>query len=658
MARSAFVKTQFNAGELSPKLVGRSDVEQYANGCSVMQNFLPLVQGGAHRRSGTRFVAEAKFANRTTILIPFQFSVAQAYVLEFGHEYVRFYRDRDQLMDDGKLKRAVGASTTPYEIVSPYESDDLAELKWTQSADVLFLTHPDYQPRELRRSGDISWAFVLFDFKDGPWLEIGQKVPTDPVGDVVTTTMTPSAVTGSGITITASAPTFDANDVGRLIRIRAGDKPITRFGTFAGGSKTLVTSVKHGINSGDKITVVGTADYNGDYTATKNNVNRFVIEKTFTFDNAVSANEVVSIRVQATSGTFTLTHEGNTTAALAYDIAAATLETTLEALASINSVTVTGGPGDASGSSPYIVTFNGADANTDMGDITGDGSSLGGAGILTITETTKGNDGSEAAWLFTEGTNADDTWGNAKITAFTSSTIVTADVKQDFNSTQDSITWRLGAWSTRPALGWPHAAAFHDERLWFGATDGQPQTVWGSKVADFDNFQPSNPDNDVVSDDDSPVFTISDSQVNAIRWLQSMSNGLVALTAGGPYLIFTRSTTDPLSPTNIEVRKQTNDGVSKSARPIFLGDALLYVQRAGERIRQMAFDLNVDQFSTSDVSVLAEHMLESPVLAADFQQEPMPVAWFVTERGLLIGMTYDRQQRVIAFHHHPLGGRR
>ena len=85
MAKASTIQSSFNAGELSPTLEGRVDLAKYANGCAKMENFYPLVQGGARKRSGTRFVSEVKDSANLTRLIPFEFGTTQAYILEFGN---------------------------------------------------------------------------------------------------------------------------------------------------------------------------------------------------------------------------------------------------------------------------------------------------------------------------------------------------------------------------------------------------------------------------------------------------------------------------------------------------------------------------------------------------------------------------------------------
>src|SRR5687767_5019558 len=132
MAGASQLLSTFNAGEWSPELYGRIDLDKYRNACRSIENFVLLAQGPATRRPGTQFISHTK-NDGVTRLIPFEFSTEQAYVIEAGAGYFRFY------MNGGRIETSPG---TAYEIVTPYGVADLAGLKWSQSADVLYLTHP------------------------------------------------------------------------------------------------------------------------------------------------------------------------------------------------------------------------------------------------------------------------------------------------------------------------------------------------------------------------------------------------------------------------------------------------------------------------------------------------------------------------------------
>lgn len=207
MARVQHVVNAFNTGEISPHLYGRDDLEKYNAAGQTIKNFIVHAEGGAHRRQGTRYVTEVKTSSLYTRLVPFVFSTTQAYIIEFGNAYLRFYHTEAVIESGG----------SPYEISSPWATADVDELQHAQSADILYVVHKDYQPRKVSRTGHAAWTVSLFDFLDGPY---GLENVT------ATTLAIDTASVGTGRTITASSTTginggsgFVANDVGRLIRV-------------------------------------------------------------------------------------------------------------------------------------------------------------------------------------------------------------------------------------------------------------------------------------------------------------------------------------------------------------------------------------------------------------------------------------------------------
>ena len=99
MARVAVQLTNFTGGELSPRLDGRNDLAKYSSGCKTLQNMVVYPHGSAARRPGTSFVAEVKTSSAFTRLVPFEFSTTQTYILEFGNEYIRFYKDSGAILE-------------------------------------------------------------------------------------------------------------------------------------------------------------------------------------------------------------------------------------------------------------------------------------------------------------------------------------------------------------------------------------------------------------------------------------------------------------------------------------------------------------------------------------------------------------------------------
>lgn len=267
MPRSAPIQNSFNGGELSPLIKARIDLNaKYNSGCELLENFIPQIYGPARKRNGFRFIGEVKNSADNTELIPFEFSDVQAYILEFGDQYIRFYRNGGRVLEsnltitnitqanpavvtsaghgysngdyvyiadgggmtelDGRYFTVAGVTANTfqlsgvdstgytaystggtvarvYEITSPYLAADVSNIRFAQNADVIHLAHDNYAPRKLSRTGHTSWTLTEVNFDWPPFND----------ENVGSTTIQVSAATGS-VTLTASAALFDADMVG------------------------------------------------------------------------------------------------------------------------------------------------------------------------------------------------------------------------------------------------------------------------------------------------------------------------------------------------------------------------------------------------------------------------------------------------------------
>jgi hypothetical protein len=191
MARVNAIQTAFTAGEFSPRMYGRVDFDKYRNAAKTIENMLVYPQGGVGRRPGSIYVAEAKSSAAKCRLGKFEFSDTQAYILEFGNTYMRFYTELGQLQSSGSA----------VEVSTPYTTAQLFDLHFTQSADELYIVHNSHPTKKLVRNSATSFALSSAAFVDGPYL------PLDTSG----ITLTLSGTSGS-ITVTASSSLFVATD--------------------------------------------------------------------------------------------------------------------------------------------------------------------------------------------------------------------------------------------------------------------------------------------------------------------------------------------------------------------------------------------------------------------------------------------------------------
>jgi hypothetical protein len=582
MARVSTIITNFQAGELSPRLEGRIDLQKYNSGAQTLQNMLAFPQGGVTRRPGTYYAGSSKDGGKVR-LINFEYSDEQAYVLEFGANYIRFFKDGGILTEATKsitgataanpvvitatshgysngdrvyvtgvtgmteinnreftvanvttntfeLSGVDGSGFSAFvsggtvgkivEVTTTYSVDDIFEINHVQSADVIYLAHKDHAPAKLTRTTATSFTLSDIPFVDGPYLD----------ENTTATTLYASAATGS-VTITASADLFTADDVGRYIRFRE------------------VLEIEHDLwaastsyNDGDSVR------YNGH------------------------------VYEQVTGSTQT------------------------------------------SGNTPPVHTEG--------------------------TETYGAID-----WEYKH----DDT-GYVKITAFTSATVVTATVQEDdggvsvlpdhvIGAANATKKWSLGAFGGEQ--GFPRAVAFYEERLYFAGTTGQPQTIFGSVTADFENQTPG------ILDDSAINITIASDKVNVIkhmipgRFLQVLTTSSEFTLSGG--------TSGPVTPTNVSVLRETTFG-SSDVRPLRAGASTILIQKGQEKVKEITFDLDTDGLVGRDLTILAEHLARGGLTDMIWQQEPELVLWFVRADGTLVGLSYDPANNTIGWHSHPLGG--
>jgi hypothetical protein len=138
-----------------------------------------------------------------------------------------------------------------------------------------------------------------------------------------------------------------------------------------------------------------------------------------------------------------------------------------------------------------------------------------------------------------------------------------------------------------------------------------PQRLDGSRTGLYENFSPSTPDG-TVANDNAVAFTLNSDDVNAIRWLVGSDKGLLAGTARGEWLVRPSSQAEALSPTNITGKPSTRHGSAEVA-PVQSGKSVLFVQRAGKKLRELAYIFEVDGFRAPDMALLSEHIMRPGV---------------------------------------------
>lgn len=238
--------------------------------------------------------------------------------------------------------------------------------------------------------------------------------------------------------------------------------------------------------------------------------------------------------------------------------------------------------------------------------------------------------------------------GVVKITGVDTADSLTATgtVIRDLYSTGATGLWSEGAWSDY--RGWPRSVELHEQRLVFGGNKSQPSTLWGSVSADFENFERN------TNDDGSIAYTIATLESNVIQWLASRE-GMVIGTSGEEWLMQAANSSEPITPTNVTFKRQSRYG-SEHCGAVVINDTLLFIQRGGRKVREFKYAFASDSYVAPDLTLLSEHLLRAGVRQMAFQSHTTAVLWVVTKGGKLIGLTYERDQNVVAWHRHETDG--
>jgi hypothetical protein len=568
MPRSAHIQTNFTAGELSPRLVGRTDISRYSNGAAEVLNYIVTPYGGVARRPGTRYVAEVKNSADIARLVPFEFSTEQAYALEFGDAYFRIYRNQGRVFAPD-ITAAITNGDFPSDLSG-----------WTASS--------------------VSHSSAAALFASGGTLD--QAIT---ITETTTNHVLKFQITGD----------------------ERSDRVNVRLGTSSGGEQI----------SSDIEFEVGW----------------------HTFAFAPAGNSTVHLRFTQSAGTpsldnVSLIDDGRIEVATPWadeDLAELNWTQSADVLyvthPSYAPRKITRRD-DSSWSVTYYNFLDGPYEDVNTGATTMTPAATSGDGV-TLTAST-------ATFLSTDvgrliRIEHSSTWGWAVIVAYSSTTQVDVDIKSNFGGTSGVTDWRIGAWSD--SSGWPAVVTFHEERLTFGRVTDQPQTVWMSVTADFENHAPTETDGTLLTDS-AVTFTISDDRVNAILWFSS-GQRLAIGTTSAEFTLSASSSGGVVTPSDKLVQRQTTHG-SANIRPQRIGAVVIFAQRQAKKLREFSFSFQLDQFSAPDLTILADHVTGTGIVEMDFQQEPFGVLWCVREDGTLIGMTYERDQEVVGWHRHVIGG--
>lgn len=645
MGRASPAIAAFCAGEFAPQMEGRSDVEKYAIATHIQQNFIPLKQGPSTFRQGTAFVQNVNSTARAW-LQRFEFSQTQAFVIEFGGGYCRFYTNHGPLLStgsgnyDGSRSYVIGnqavllgvtyyciAPTTGnappnaafwypmapyngsptiaiYEIPSPFAAADLTDslgefaLQIQQSGDVLYIAGGSagagYPPYTLTRYANAppNWSFAEYSPVDGPF---ANPLPLTPNANIA---LTASAVSGS-ITISAyGGSLFAATDVGRLVRLQSQTFSVTPW----------------------QFNVPWSAGQ-----ACSNNGNNYVAL------NSASSGASAPVQTQGSvldgpTGVMWLYTDSN------YGIAQITAFTnaglvTANVLKQLPAAVV-GGTSSITGisqaSPPVVLAANSWTLQFPVFIV----------GALGMTEF-NGNMYSLAAVSSTSFSIAG--VNSSAYPAYTTGGLAIANA---------TLEWQLGAWSN--TTEWPRANAFFKDRLfWAGKLN-----LWGSVPGLYTSHAPDEFGQQTT--DSAMNEVVSGADASNICWLSPAIILLIGTEGGEFGLDAANYSTAPLGPANVEILRQSSWRCRHIA-PLLIGTSVLYVQRAGRKVFAMDYNFYLNRYDSTDQSKFAYHITIGGLTTLAYMQEPWSLLLGARADGTWLTYTFNREDQVTAWARHNMG---
>ncbi len=623
MPKASPLQPSFSAGEFSPRLYGRTDSERYKTGLATCLNYLPTIEGPIIRRPGTRYSGfDVKNPSSPPVLIPFELSATDSYVLEFGDGYVRFFKNGGQVVTinssvalnagdwkayaesqtgfiganldfagtpfvvDGNAPSILGplgtGSSAPigsaFEMSSPFNSSDVKKLNYSMQAGELYLTCGRLPPYKLTRQNPYAWTMAAqHPLLDGPYLPFNTE-----------------AETGDRFNVALQ---------------------ITVTGTSAVGNKFVTTSVE----TRPKLVIS-----NADARWLSNSSAVVVAMSTVLSHNFYVGQPLVVDASGAPGGGMTWGAVNNRLSGRVHSVQN---ERSLWMYANEH---LTSGPpaGGANGSTFVMPALVEAECYNRL---------------LAI---------SVAGKRF---------WGTAGIIASSAYRTASFNVYESPITTSVGVSsWQLGTYFTNSTAGdlghFPRYNTFHQNRWALSGYDRRPQEIVASVTGEFTDLRTSN-SSYVTADNNALQFKIVSKQPSDIQWIASDANGLLAGGYSSEFKISPSSNSQALVPSNINATETSYFG-SVNIPAIKAGNAVLYVQKSNRKVRELNYFYQVNTYRSTDLSELSDHITAPKIVAMTNQNETIPAVWCLRSDGQLISMIYGRDDESLkaGWARHRLGG--
>ncbi len=654
------IQTNFSGGEISPHLYTHAAAQGEGAWLKRACNFFVHPQGGASNRPGTAYVASAKYADKKARLIPFVLGEEEAYVLEFGHQYLRVHTAVGTMLKlDG----------TVYELECPYGENDLQDIQYVQYEQTLFLVHPGYYPKKLLRTDDGYFSLSDLQIKDGPFMlantDSAKKLRLVSTNDTVVSegvraTLSFLPVSYPNYFIQAfwrgqhfynpNGYGFDVQDV------------VNAFNTYCSSDGC------HAYNQGGVLRIESPKETGGDYNGAELMIYYRVglvappeLVVTQVMSGGCNAGEIISQGetqwyLEADFDAFRPGHAG-ALFALRQRVESPSESGTLS-YEGVSKVVKTGGDWSLRTTGSWygeIVLEASEDNETwekvkhftkaqEEENISSVGSLEPSAKMHFLRVRGLGISGEMGYVLQAEAFEQE---GIVKAENYVNARKMQVSIER-FLAEEESWTsdWSEGSFS--PDAGYPSCVFFYQDRLGFAGSKKEPQTIWFSKTGEYEDFGYLR----TLEDSDAISLTLSGKKLNAINSVAAGAK-LLVFTAGSEWSL---GCSGALTPYNIEIHQEGERGASRVA-PIVVGNRTLFVQSRGSVLRDFYYQYSTASYTGRDLTLRARHLffnLEIKEMA--YQQEPDNLIWCVLSDGSLLSLTYLPEEDMLAWTQHETQG--
>lgn len=632
----------FAGGEIAPEMAGRIDLDKFQTGLALCRNFITLPHGPAMSRGGFRYIQEARDSTQRVCARPFSFNSDQTYVVEIGHHAIRLHSNRATLTETpkniGSISQAnpgiFGITAHGFANNDAVFADDIGGMSALNGrfykvanalADTFTLQGLDGSP--------IS-TIALPAYTSGGTIERVLTIATDYDGDDVFDI----EITQSADVLTLVHPSYPSRELRRL---------------SATSWELVDIAFEPAIEAPTGVTAVattGSGSIKYEYVVTA--LDAAGVEESYPSVPPKAATLAISGITNANPGVFTTATHGLVAGDRCYAEAIGGMVEITDGIYIVNTA--------PTGTTLTLKRLDGTLVDTTDYPVWTSGGSISRIHITNALGTSPNKN--TISWTAREGAKRYNVYKlrNGLYGYIGQTSGVTFD---DDNITADVLRTPPEPGNASPfdlSDDRPGAVGYFNQRRIFAGTNNRPQNGWMTKPGTESNLTSSVP----TQDDDAISFRVTSGQQNRIRHIVPLSD-LILLTDGAELRLVTENS-DALTPSSFNIKPQSFIGCTQ-VRPVVTASAVLFIQGRGSHLREMSYSWEQNAYAANDVSIMSPHLFSTGTVGEDdehvyrivdmaYTLAPVPVVWLVRDDGVLLGVTYVPEHKVVGWHQHVTDG--